>query len=108
MRLAPESTSVRATIGILHYRRGVYAAAETDLRWVCEQDQEHGPAFYYHGEALNRLGRFDEAAVALERATVLEPTNAKAFYTLGHLYDRKHMSEEATLMYTRARELQRT
>ena len=58
-------------------------------------------------EALNRLGRFDEALQALERATVLQPQNAKAFYTLGHLYDRKHMGEEAALMYRRARELSR-
>jgi Flp pilus assembly protein TadD len=43
----------------------------------------------------------------LERATVLQPTNAKAFYTLGILYDRKHLPEEASVMFRRARELQR-
>ena len=75
--------------------------AEADLGWVCEQDDAHGSAFYYRGEALNRLGRFDEALQSLERATVLQPQNAKAFYTLGHLYDRKHMGEEAALMYRR-------
>ncbi len=106
-RLAPEDVSVRASMGILHCRRGVYAMAEADLGWVCEQDDAHGSAFYYRGEALNRLGRFDEALQALERATVLQPQNAKAFYTLGHLYDRKHMGEEAALMYRRARELSR-
>jgi tetratricopeptide (TPR) repeat protein len=106
-RLDPEGVAVRANIGILHYRRGVYASAEADLGWVCEQDDAHGPAFYYRGEALNRLGRFDEALQALERVTVLQPQNPKAFYTLGHLYDRKHMGEEAALMYRKARELSR-
>lgn len=106
-RLDPEDVSVRASIGILHFRRGVYTMAEEDLSWVCEQNDAHGPAFYYRGEALNRLGRFDEAMQALERATVLQPQKARAFYTLGHLYDRKHMGEEATLMYRRARELSR-
>ena len=105
LRLAPENTAVRASIGILHFHRGVYAQAELDLRWVCEQDDMHGPAFYYWGEALNRLNRFDEALEALERATVLQPNNRKAFYTLGHLYDRKHLGEEAMAMYRRAREL---
>ena len=105
--LDPEGVAVRANIGILNYRRGVYASAEADLGWVCEQDDAHGPAFYYRGEALNRLGRFDEALQALERATVLQPQNPKAFYSLGHLYDRKHMGEEAALMYRKARELSR-
>ena len=30
-----------------------------------------------------------------------------AFYTLGHLYDRKHMGQDAAIMYRRARELSR-
>ena len=104
----PESVPVRTSVGILNFRRGAYAAAELELRWVCEQDGELGRAFYYHGETLNRLGRFDEALVALEQATVLQPRNARAFYTLGHLYDRKYMTEKAALMYRQARELQRS
>ena len=107
LAIEPDSVVARASVGILNFRRGAYVAAELELRWVCEQDRESARAFYYHGETLNRLGRFDEALVALERATVLEPKNSRAFYTLGHLYDRKHMIEEATLMYRQARELQR-
>jgi len=94
-----------ASLGILFYRRGVYAQAEAELRWVCEQDPQHGNAFFYRGEALNRLGRVEEAMEALEQTTVLQPDNAKAFYTLGILYDRKHLPEEAALMYRRSREL---
>ena len=56
---------------------------------------------------MNRLGRYDEAMAALEHATVVQPTNPKAYYTLGILYDRKHLPEEAALMYRKARELQR-
>jgi Flp pilus assembly protein TadD len=97
---------VRASVGILHFRRGIYAAAEAELRWVCERDPEHGDAFFYRGEALNRLGRYDEAMAALEHATVIQPRNGKAYYTLGILYDRKHLPEEAALMYRKARELQ--
>ncbi len=107
LRLSPESVSVRSTLGILHFRRGIYAQAELELRWVCEQDDTHGHAFYYRGEALNRLSRYDEARAVLERAIVLQPMNAKAYYSLGHLYDRAHLTEEAALMYEKSKELQR-
>ena len=106
-RLEADNILVRASLGILHFRRGVYAVAEADLAWVCDRDESNGPAFYYRGEALNRLGRYDEAMQVLERAIVLQPHNAKAFYTLGHLYDRKHMGQDAAIMYRRARELSR-
>jgi len=106
-RLAPDDMEVRASVGILHFRRGIYGVAESELRWVCERDAEHGDAFFYRGEALNRLGRYDEAMAALEHATVVQPQNAKAYYTLGILYDRKHLPEEAALMYRKARELHR-
>lgn len=107
LRASPDHLGVRTGLGILHFRRGLYAQAEAELRDVCEQDPECGTAFFYRGEALNRLGRVAEAMTALERATVLQPTNAKAFYILGILYDRMHLPEEAALMYRRARELQR-
>lgn len=106
-RLDPDSIDVRAKLGILYFRRGLYAQAETELRWVCIRDNSHGPAHFYRGEALNRLGRVDDAMEALERAASLQPDNARAFYTLGILFDKKHMPQEAERMYRRARELGR-
>jgi tetratricopeptide (TPR) repeat protein len=105
-RLAPEDVQARLGIGILYFRRGLYALAETELRWVCARDESHGPAQYYRGEALNRLNRYDEAAEAMERAITLIPSDPRPFYTLGHLYDRRHQQEEAAEMYRRARRLQ--
>ncbi|MDP2955586.1 MAG: tetratricopeptide repeat protein [Longimicrobiales bacterium] len=107
LRLSPDHVAVRASLGILHYRRGLYAQAEVELGWVCDQAPDHGNAHFYRGESLNRLGRVEDALSALERATVLQPTNGKAFHTLGILYDRKHLPEEAAFMYRRARELLR-
>lgn len=105
-RLAPDDLQVRLGIGVLYFRRGLYGQAETELRWVCLRDENNGSAFYYRGEALNRLGRFDEAMEALKRASDLMPTDPRPFYTLGHLYDRTHQPEDAADMYRRARELQ--
>lgn len=107
-RLEPESVAVRAGLGVLAYRRGLYARAEAELGWVCEQDSEHGPAHYYRGEALLRLGRVDEAMETMGRALELQPGNARAFYAMGILYDKKNLSEEAAVMYRKARELSQT
>jgi tetratricopeptide (TPR) repeat protein len=105
MKLDPQNVEVRAHLGVLHFRRGLYAQAEEELRWVCEHDGEHGPAHFYRGESLNRLGRVDLAMEVLERAARLQPTNARIFQLMGILYDKKHMPYEASQMYKKVREL---
>ena len=105
-RVDPDDLRVHLSIGILYFRRGLYAQAETELRWVCSRDRDNGLAFYYRGESLNRLGRYDESTQAMERAAELLPDDPKPAYTLGRLYDRKHLPEEAAEMYRRARRLQ--
>lgn len=105
-KLAPDDVAVRAGVGLLYFRRGLYAQAEAELRWVCEHDPDHGPAHFYRGEALNRLGRVDQALEAVERAAQLQPTNYRVFYTLGILFDRKNLRDQAKQMYRKARELQ--
>jgi Flp pilus assembly protein TadD len=108
LRLAPDDIQARLGTGVLSFRRGLYEQAETELGWVCDQDARSGPAFYYRGEALNRIGRFDEAVEPLERASELLPADPRPFYTLGHLYDRRSLPAEAAEMYRRARDLQKS
>lgn len=104
-RLDPGGVDVRANLGILYFRRGLYGQSEQELRWVCEQDAEHGLAHFYRGEALNRLGRVEEALETLERALHLQPGKARIYYLLGILYDKKNLPQEAAGMYRKAREL---
>lgn len=104
-RLAPGDVSVAAQLGIILFRRGLYAAAEQELRGVTERDAAQAEAHFYRGEALNRLGRSDEALDVLLRAVELDPDNARAYQVMGMLYDRKRMPELATAMYRKAREL---
>jgi Flp pilus assembly protein TadD len=105
LRLDPESMEVRAKEGLLAFRKGLYADAEADLRGVCKHDPDHGPAHFYRGEALNRLGRVDEAIQVMERVIELQPHNWRAYHTLGMLFDKNHERERAAEMYRRAREL---
>jgi Flp pilus assembly protein TadD len=62
-------------------------------------------AHLYRGEALNQLGRFDEAMEVVEIALRLNPEHSRSHYLMGILLDRKNRNQEASTMYRRAREL---
>ena len=107
IRLDPTSVQARVGEAILTFRRGLYAAAEVQLKQICERNPSHGPAHFYRGEALNRLGRVEEALETMERTVEIQPGNWRAYHTLGILYDRKDDRERASEMYRQARELNR-
>ena len=107
VRLDPMNVQVRVGEAILAFRKGLYAAAEVQLEGICKRNPSHGPAHFYRGEALNRLGRVDEALQTMERAIELQPRNWRAYHTLGILFDRKDERERASEMYRQARELNR-
>ncbi len=107
MRLDPRNVEVRVGEAILAFRKGLYHTAELQLKGICEGHPTHGPAHFYRGEALNRLGRVDEALEAMERTIELQPGNWRAYHTLGVLFDRKNDRERASEMYRHARELNR-
>ncbi|GMR14310.1 MAG: hypothetical protein BMS9Abin29_2559 [Gemmatimonadota bacterium] len=106
-RISPDDVASRAGMGILQFRRGLYDEAEATLRWVCDRREDHGPAHLHRGEALNRLGRIDDALAALERARRLDPDNPKVYQTLGMIHDKRSDPDHAALMYKRARNLGR-
>ena len=106
-RLDPMNVQVRVGEAILAFRRGLYGAAEIQLKGICKRNPSHGPAHFYRGEALNRLGRVEEALQAMGRAIELQPRNWRAYHTLGMLFDRKNDRERASEMYRQARELNR-
>jgi len=104
-RLDPDRVDVRTRLGILAYRRGLYVQAEADLLWACDHDPQDSMAYLYRGEALNQLGRIDEAMEAVEAALRLSPEHPRPHYLMGILLDRKNRNQEAGAMYRRAREL---
>jgi len=104
-RMDPTNLEIRANLGILLFRRGLYEQAVVELAVVCAGKPDDGLSLFYRGEALNRLGRVDEAIEALERVTELVPGNPRAYYTLGVLFDKKNVPDRASAMYRKAREL---
>jgi len=107
IRIDPVNVQARVGEAILSFRKGLYTEAEVQLKDICDQNPSHGPAHFYRGEALNRLGRVDEALTAMERTVQLQPRNWRAYHTLGILFDRKKDRERASEMYRKAHELNR-
>jgi Flp pilus assembly protein TadD len=105
LRFQPDHPAVHLALGVISFRRGLYAQAEQELRRALELDAESASAYFYRGEALNQLSRVDEALDMLARATQLQPDNARAYYVMGILYDKKSRSQEAAVMYRKAREV---
>jgi tetratricopeptide (TPR) repeat protein len=78
------------------------------LKRAIELDADNGTAYFYRGESLNHLQRVDEAIEMLAHAVRLQPGNGRAYYTMGLLYDRKNLREEAQQMFRKAREVAAT
>ena len=52
-------------------------------------------ADYYRGDALQALGRFDEAAQVYRTIAAKQPDDAEAYNNLGMVYGKQHQGEEA-------------
>jgi len=71
--------------GRLHIYMGLYAEAAEDLSRALVRDEENAEARYYHGVALKRAGRFEEAEKEFQR--VLRDTRMAGlgYYKLGQM-----------------------
>jgi Tfp pilus assembly protein PilF len=105
LKLQPDSSAVHLGLGVISFRRGLYAQAEAELKRAVELDPESGNAYFYRGEALNQLSRVDEALDMLTRTVQLQPRNARAYYVMGILYDKKGRPQEAAAMFRRAHDI---
>jgi tetratricopeptide (TPR) repeat protein len=65
-------------MGVLAFRAKDYAKAEKYLATAEKSAPEYGPAHYYRGLALARLGRKDEAAAELRTAAALGKATSAA------------------------------
>jgi tetratricopeptide (TPR) repeat protein len=105
LKLQPDSAAVHLGLGVISFRRGLYAQADAELKRAVELDPESGNAYFYRGEALNQLSRIDEALEMLARAVQLQPMNSRAYYVMGILYDKKSRPQEAAAMFRKARDV---
>ena len=75
-RSLPRTASVADTLGFVYLQRELYEPALEQFRYAVSLADERGsgqPLFHYHvGQALEKLGRTDEAATEFERALALD------------------------------------
>jgi Flp pilus assembly protein TadD len=105
LRLHPSHGPAHFELGLILVRRGRAADAAGAFARAIAFGPESAHAYTELAEALNQSGQLTDAAAALERAVALDPAQPRAYHLLGRVLDRLQRSDEATLMYRRAREL---
>jgi Flp pilus assembly protein TadD len=92
---------------VVQVRKGLPSEGAPTLRKALEADPANVAGWYALGEALTGLRDLGGAEGALRRVLELEPSHARACHLLGRVYDRSGRTDEAAVMYQRAREATR-
>jgi TolB-like protein/Tfp pilus assembly protein PilF len=95
-----------ATLGAVRGKLAEFGAAEASHRRAIQLDPNYATAFHWYGDMLvTFLGRHDEAAPLLERASLLDPMSPTITVTLGEAYESLGNFEAAERQYARAMEI---
>jgi len=82
----PLSLVVHASRGLVYYYEGKYDRAQSEYDRVFEIDANFGMAYYFSGQAHERIGRYDDARDAFERALEIIGESPEIIAALGHLH----------------------
>ena len=69
---------------------------------LAAQEQETAREYYQEGVFYGKQGKYEEAAMSLEKAVALEPNNADARNALGVIYHRQKQYQQAEEQYLEA------
>jgi tetratricopeptide (TPR) repeat protein len=84
LEIDPLSPAVRASRGVVHYFAGRAEQAAAEYGSILETHPDFALAHYFLGQALESLGRIDEAVTALEEAARLSSRTPEVVAALGH------------------------
>jgi TolB-like protein/Flp pilus assembly protein TadD/tRNA A-37 threonylcarbamoyl transferase component Bud32 len=106
LRLAPELPQARAAMGDVYYSQRDYTKALEEYTVATEALPGSAEMWLGRGYVYRRLGEWDQALAAFEKATALDPRDAEILQDLGGLTLRfLHRYEEAASVLNRALEL---
>jgi tetratricopeptide (TPR) repeat protein len=91
-------------LGVVQVRKGLPSEGAPTLRRALEADPANVAGWYALGEALMGLRDLGGAETALRRVLELSPSHQRACHLLGRVLDRLDRTDEAAVMYQRARE----
>jgi tetratricopeptide (TPR) repeat protein len=86
--LAPEQAAFPHLLGAWHLDHNFYTGATAMLQRALELDGQRAMTLYYISEALQRLGKLDEAAKAIDRALDISGPNAALLLQKVHVLRR--------------------
>jgi len=95
LALDPESHRAHFSLGVVHYSRQDYPRALEALHRAVELESERAPYLLQRGHTLLRLRRFDEAIRDYEEVIRLDPSRARAYYSVGIAYYNSRDYEKA-------------
>jgi Tfp pilus assembly protein PilF len=68
-----DSAALERTLGMAHYRKGDFPAAQTSLERAISLDKSHALSYLLMGCTLEKLGQTQAAAAHLDQARRLDP-----------------------------------
>ncbi|MSP58980.1 MAG: tetratricopeptide repeat protein [Myxococcales bacterium] len=105
VELAPESAQAHANLGVVRLASGQAREALAELDRARALGRRAAPLEFRRAVALHDLGRFEEAARAVEEALALDPLHGAAHALKGDLSRRRGQLVEAATELDRARTL---
>ena len=103
VKVADRNPDVQVQLGVLFCKRARWREAIDPLRAAIAADSQHAAAHYHLGDAYNAVDDLPAALSAYERASQLEPGNARPLLRIGVVLDRMGRNTEAAAAYRRAR-----
>ncbi len=82
LAVAPKFPNALTLRGYIELRQQEFQGANADLAHAIQEDPSFVLAYLYYGASLNRLGRYDEALIALNHYEQLNPQSWESPYEI--------------------------
>ncbi len=86
LRIIPRQPDTLHMLGVLAFQQNDFSESERLLAAAVQYLPKHGLAYYNYGNALRKLGRFEDAIHAFTMSFELDPSNITCLEQLGNIH----------------------